>query len=263
MKKRSVILASILSIITPGLGHVYNGKIISGAFITALLVSIHFLIISSGILESFAGLVVYLLILIVFYIASIIHSAMLAKKNREYELKKYNKILTYIIWFAVFLLLSYMHNIMLTVEANRTASGSMSPTIEDGDYIISKMEFRVIEPIKRGDIVLYRSPPDKVDIFVHRVIALPGETIEIKQDSIFINGDFYEDEFSFTDREGFPDSKNFSLIAIPDDRVFLLGDNRGDSYDSRFSGPVSIKDIVGKPLYIYWSKDKSKIGTEF
>lgn len=157
-----------------------------------------------------------------------------------------------------------MSEFTLTIEANRVASGSMSPTLEEGDYIISKMEFSGLEPVERGDLVLVISPTDKEVIFIQRLIAFPGETIEIIQDSIFINGDFYYDEFSFAGtNEKYPGSENFSMISVPDNRVFLLGDNRNNSYDSRYFGSVSMKDIVGQPLYIYWSKNKSRIGTEF
>jgi signal peptidase I len=156
------------------------------------------------------------------------------------------------------------------VQAFKIPSGSMKETLLIGDHILvnkfiygvkipflRKTLISVSEP-ERGDIVVFIYPMDKTKDFIKRVVAVSGDTVEIKDKRIFINGSPYDDGHGFyTDNLMFPRSiqprDNFGPVKVPDGHIFVMGDNRDQSYDSRFWGFVNHKDVLGKAFIIYWS----------
>ena len=156
------------------------------------------------------------------------------------------------------------------VQAFKIPSGSMLPTLQVGDWLlVNKFIYGVkipllrstLIPIKnpeRGDIVVFIYPMDRSIDFIKRVIGIAGDTIEIKDKKIFINGSPFEDPYGvFTDNLVIPPSvqprDNFGPVTVPDDHIFVMGDNRDSSYDSRFWGFVNCRDVLGKAFVIYWS----------
>lgn len=134
-------------------------------------------------------------------------------------------------------------------------SGSMEPTLQVGDKIIvNKLTNRFKEP-ERGQIVVFKYPYDTSQDFVKRIIGLPGETIEIRDSQVYINGQPLEEDYL---PEGlvYPD---FAPVTIPEDSYFVLGDNRDNSQDSRMWGPLPRNLMIGNVLAIYWPLDR--IGT--
>lgn len=158
------------------------------------------------------------------------------------------------------------------VQAFKIPSGSMEPTLLIGDHIlVSKFIYGIpvpftdiklmpiIEP-KRWDVVVFRFPVDKSKDYIKRVVALEGETVEIKDKKIFINNKevkdpygFHRDPNIFTGESRHRD--NFGPYTVPADAIFVMGDNRDSSYDSRFWGVVKLEEIKGKAFIIYWSWD--------
>jgi signal peptidase I len=105
---------------------------------------------------------------------------------------------------------------------------------------------------QRGDIIVFIYPKDRSLDFIKRVIGISGDTIEIKDKKIFINGKLFEDKKGiYTDSAQQRD--NFGPVTVPKDSLFVLGDNRDKSMDSRFWGFVDLKDVQGKAFIIYWS----------
>jgi signal peptidase I len=156
------------------------------------------------------------------------------------------------------------------VQAFKIPSGSMEPTLLVGDHIlVNKFIYGIkipftndtIIPIskpKRGDVTVFIYPVDKSKDFIKRVIGLPGDTIEIIGNKIHINGEEYKDENGFYSREGngsgrYIGKANFGPITVPEGHLFVMGDNRNHSYDSRFWGFVPIHSVKGKAFIIYWS----------
>jgi signal peptidase I len=155
------------------------------------------------------------------------------------------------------------------VQAFKIPSGSMEPTLLVGDHIlVSKFIYGIKIPFvrstlipisepDRGDVVVFIYPVDKSKDFIKRVIGLPGDSIKIEGTRILINGTPYEDTHGFytsSNRAGSPDrSQNFGPITVPQDSYFVMGDNRDQSYDSRFWGFVPEEAIKGKAFIIYWS----------
>ncbi len=128
-------------------------------------------------------------------------------------------------------------------------SGSMEPTLLESDRLIAdrlSYTFHLREP-ERGDIVIFRFPDNpKVD-YIKRVIALPGETVEIHNRQVFIDGEPLDEEYIAE-----PPRYDMPPIEVPDDQYFVLGDNRNRSRDSHVWGFVPKANLVGEALFIYW-----------
>lgn len=158
------------------------------------------------------------------------------------------------------------------VQAFWVPSGSMLPTIQIGDHIfVNKLAYSVRVPLvgtelfkvgdlERGEIVVFVSPNDPNTDLIKRVIAIPGDTIEIRNKKVFVNGEPIPDPHAhFTDDTITTSSHrdNMPPTQVPEGKFFVLGDNRDRSYDSRFWGFANVADIKGKATFIYWSRDTS------
>ncbi|TFE02738.1 signal peptidase I [Jeotgalibacillus salarius] len=129
---------------------------------------------------------------------------------------------------------------------------SMVPTLQDGDrMIVNKFQYTYTMP-ERFDIVVFHVS-EKED-YIKRVIGLPGETVAFKDDQLYINGEPVEESFRGT--EAF--TENFTLFEltgfdeVPENHLFVMGDNRQYSKDSRHIGPIPIDEVVGETPLIYW-----------
>jgi len=159
------------------------------------------------------------------------------------------------------------------VQAFKIPSGSMKPTLQIGDHILVnkflygiKIPFirKTLIPIgtpERGDIIVFIYPEDRSKDFIKRVIAVGGDTVEIRNKKIFLNGKPQADGHGvYVDNVIFPASiqprDNFGPVKVPPGTLFVMGDNRDQSYDSRFWGFVDLKDVMGKAFVIYWSWDR-------
>ena len=162
--------------------------------------------------------------------------------------------------------------ISFLVQAFKIPSGSMIPTLLVGDHLfVNKFiygvkipYFRVtIIPItdpKRGDVIVFIYPQDRSKDFIKRVIGAAGDKIEMKNKKLFINDQVYTDTFGiYNDDAIYPANvqprDNFGPVTVPQGSLFVMGDNRDHSLDSRFWGFVDLKDVQGKAFIIYWSWD--------
>jgi signal peptidase I len=147
------------------------------------------------------------------------------------------------------------------VQAFRIPSGGMSPTLSVGDFmLVNRLVYRLVRQPDRGDIVVFRYPADTSKDFVQRIMAVGGDTVEIRNNVVFVNGKPYEnDPGVHTSPEIMPAPQaprdNFPAVRVPAGSFFVLGDNREHSLDSRFWGFVKREHIVGKPFVVYWSYD--------
>lgn len=138
------------------------------------------------------------------------------------------------------------------VQAFKIPSGSMLNTLLVGDHIlVNKFIYKFKDP-QRGDIVVFRFPKDEKKDYIKRVIGIPGDKIEIKNNQLLINNKPVQEPYAFY--EGYPSSKmNFGPVIVPEDKLFVMGDNRYNSYDSREWGFLDEKKLRGKAFIIYWS----------
>ena len=131
-------------------------------------------------------------------------------------------------------------------------SESMLPTLGIGDRVLVNKLAYSLGDVERGDIVVFDKPeslPDTgVDEFIKRVIALPGDTLESRDGVVYVNGERLEEDYLPTSVR----TDNLELRVIPEDHVFVMGDNRTNSQDSRVFGPVPLDDIVGEAFLRVW-----------
>jgi signal peptidase I len=161
------------------------------------------------------------------------------------------------------------------IQAFTIPSGSMIPTLLVGDYILVN-KFLLGSPVDipftninlfrmpglrkphKGDVIVFKFPVDPSKDFIKRVVAVGGDKIEARDKVIYVNGLPANEPFMrHTDNLVLPNRDNFGPIEIPKDKFFCMGDNRDNSRDSREWGFVDIKDVKGKALIIYFSKDTS------
>jgi signal peptidase I len=155
------------------------------------------------------------------------------------------------------------------VQAFKIPSGSMEPTLLVGDHILVnkflygiKIPFiqKTLVPItnpERGDVLVFIYPVDPSKDFIKRVIGLPGDKVEMIGKTVYINGNPYDDPHGYYSPSGGPAESNvkehFGPVNVPKGHLFVMGDNRNHSYDSRFWGFVPIESVKGKAFIIYWS----------
>ena len=185
--------------------------------------------------------------------------------------------------FAIAIALALVIRTFL-VQAYKIPSGSMEPTLLIGDHIlVNKLIFGLrvpdslfgvrplagiipygqylfrIEPVHRGDVVVFVFPPDPTKDFIKRVVGVAGDTVEVRDKSVYLNGQKMEDPHAY-----YQPSENQVRIAprdrygpavVPKGKVFVMGDNRDRSYDSRFWGFVDDNNVEGRAMIIYWSWD--------
>jgi len=171
------------------------------------------------------------------------------------------------------------------VQAFKIPSGSMLSTLQIGDHIlvnkillgtpvdipftnINLFRMPGIREPKRGDIIVFKYPEDPKRDFIKRVIAIGGEIVESKDKNVFVNGkkltETYAQHVDMVIKPRIMDKRdNFGPVTVPKGMVFVMGDNRDQSYDSRFWGFVDEHQIKGKAMIIYWSWDSDKTWVRF
>ena len=155
------------------------------------------------------------------------------------------------------------------VQAFKIPTGSMEQNLLIGDHLlVNKFVYapaataaeRMLLPIgeyQRGDVLVFKYPEDPERDFIKRLIGLPGETIELRQSRVFINGEPIAEPYLDAMRQGGhmpPDIRGtFGPQVVPEGHLFMMGDNRGDSQDSRYWGALPVGYVKGKAFVLYWS----------
>ncbi|MDH5762915.1 MAG: signal peptidase I [Nitrospinota bacterium] len=170
------------------------------------------------------------------------------------------------------------------VQAFKIPSGSMEPTLLIGDHLlVSKFSYSMHVPNeipftsiqlfpdihffsrvpKRGDIVVFKFPEDESKDFIKRVVGLPGETIQVIQQRVYINDKLLKEPYAHHSQPPSLDTgnrDNMPPLRIPEGHIFVMGDNRENSHDSRMWGVLDLSKLRGKAQWIYWSWDSQDTG---
>ncbi|MCR5176052.1 MAG: signal peptidase I [Anaerovibrio sp.] len=135
------------------------------------------------------------------------------------------------------------------VELYLVDGPSMMPTLEHQQrLVVNKFIYKIREP-ERGEVLIFQYPRDKSRDFIKRVIAVPGDTIEIKEHNVYVNGELQNEDYILSKcRNDYPKT------TIPEGHVFVMGDNRNNSEDSRFPdvGFVPYNLLKGKAMMVFW-----------
>lgn len=258
--------AMALTFVVPGLGHIYGREPKRALVITlvGLILIGGFRV--SGMVMAFPGLLAALLLSLIFQLWVSRDAFVIVRRHEGLAPKAYNR------WslcaLALALLAIYLGPQILGLRAFKTPSGNMEPVILPGDHLFADMaRYRFTRPA-RGDLVIFNSPEKPEALQMGRVMGLEGEDFEIRNKKVYVDSRPLSDPWGqHSDTSVFmPGSLSTERDQrapgkIPAGTVFVLGDNRDGSYDSRFFGPVPLSMIRGRPLFVYWATDKSRIGT--
>ncbi len=288
--KRFGWLAVVLSILMPGVGQVYGGRLLRGLVFgliygVAIPVALGLIAyISPASTVSFGVLLILATVGVV--ILAAVDSYLTARRTQPgYDLKSYNRVGVYLVLGLIVQggCLGYWFYVRSTLfEAFRVPSVSEYPAIHPGDRILAnKTAYRKQDP-QRGDVVLFRAPDANWrGYYIKRIVAVAGDTVEMKDGILRVNGrelprrevtttsegEVFEetngDRVYLTFRNATPDkaTRDFSEVRVPPYHCFVLGDNRDNSLDSRSLGPLSYATLVGRADYIYWpAGDWSRFG---
>jgi len=273
-------VAVVLSILLPGLGHLYAGRPLRGL---VLLVALHVFAVAAILLALGApGAVLRIALFVLLFVigasAAPVDAARMARRaapgrkrmyQRWYALAAVWLVATVIgpDWFIGFV----KRNV---AEAFKIPTGSMNPTLLAGDYVL--VSHRVPEPLQRGTVVVYYFD-EKGTHYTHRAVGVPGDTLEMRDFRLYRNGKPADEPWAHSD-SGAPDPAgvaefewqrsrtlpggraspsygNWGPLVVPQDSVFVLGDDRNHSLDSRFRGFVPRSHVVATPAWIYFSRD--------
>jgi signal peptidase I len=269
VKPRYPVVAFLLSLSLPGLGQVYNGRPVRGLIFNAVLFAM--LVISGlvGVCYTFWGTALMALANMVWFVVVATDAVVLSFKFTEIRLRLYNRWYSYT-GFALVFALVYCSAVppvsIMGIRAFYSPSVAMEKTLKVGDHFMAKVRPYKSEKPRRGDIVIFPYPEDRSTNFVMRLIGFGGEKLEIRNKQVFIDGKPIDEPY-----KQHADSRvlsgnavprdNLGPITIPEGSVFVMGDNRDFSNDSRFFGAVPVADLEAKALYMYWANDLSRIGT--
>jgi signal peptidase I len=171
-----------------------------------------------------------------------------SKKNAFWK-----ELLSYIEIFAVAFVIAYILTHFLIINC-KVPTGSMLDTIQLNDRIIGSRLSYINSSPERGDIVIFPFPDNESKIYIKRVIGLPGETIEVRDGRVYINGSDTPLEEPYLKDEYLIGSRDFGPYTIPEGSYFMLGDHRNNSADSRVWNNTCVQEdkIMGKALFIYY-----------
>ena len=292
-QKRRIWLAVLLSLIMPGLGQVYCGRLKRGLVLNFLNILPLPIIIGLFSLSDSPSLMQIVIALILaggmVQLTAIIDSTFLAKHSAGYQFKDYNSPIVYVLLILIVTGGSIGSALYIRdqgLEAFRVPTGSCYPTIVPNDRIlVNKNAYNRTDP-QRGDLVVHICPFDRHSNYIKRIVAVAGDTVEIKDGQLYVNsqklsrrklpestldniritvedrsleGEVFEETNGNVKYNIFlaepPHDKttgDFEKITVPEHHCFVLGDNRNLSMDSRHFGPVPLATIKGRADYIYW-----------
>lgn len=276
---RKPLFAALMSALLPGFGQLYNGEVnkaiwvyLSFAILAIPMAIVIALYLPSGLMMFV--LVIALLAVLGVWLFGIVDAWRRAAQHSEYHLKPWQSSGMYVLVLVLFgflalpLLTNYVR--FHQVESFRIPSGSMSPTIARGDFLFADKRYSCAgckQAVQRGDIAVFANPNNRTLYYIKRVIALPEDHVQIRGNEVLVNGqsltvESSQDQTMIVESNGdkrwqvqwdtSKTSQDLDMI-VPAGEVFVLGDSRSSSKDSRSFGAVPLQDVVGKAHQVWFS----------
>ena len=195
---------------------------------------------------------------------------------------RYIRILISELFKSIILALLVYMALQASIRNYTVLGSSMQPTLEEGEYVLVNklvylrlrpqqlaallpfVEFEDDEtifpfhPPQPGEVIIFRFPQDESRDFVKRVVAVPGDTLEIRQGKLYVNGEAPDEPYVTH-----PDNSNTGPLIVPEGSYFVLGDNRRASNDSREWGPVPMENVIGRAWISFWPLERWHTLTAF
>jgi signal peptidase I len=250
------LLAIVLGLIAVGLPYLYVGRarfaIVQLSLVLALIASFAW---TRLILHPWAGGALVVLGAIVVCLP-LLHVALLAYRRTPGERRSYNRLWIYVAWIIGFaglqIALQQTRAHLFGVEPFHTPTESMAPTLQLGDaFVVDTWRYKAHSP-ERGEIVVYQVPEKPGVKYVKRVIGVAGDRIEIRTAVVYRNGEALSEPYLHAPVDSKPYGRDEPAILIPQSSVYLLGDNRDMSLDSRAHGPIARPQLHGRVEYVIY-----------
>ena len=252
----------ILSLLLPGFGYLKLGHM-RGFYSTILLL---FIAIAGGtvlrLFPEFSGFIAVMSLISIIHFGTALHAIFSRNVTGYFQ----NRVELSIGLTAILLLttVTCFGNSATTMGFDRVSMTVpvMEPTIRKGEQLlVDTWRYRSKQP-QRGEIIIHRFAGQK-GIYLNRIIGTPGDSVEIRNGTLYINGKSLIEEYVQSANAQKAESLELQPIIVPSNNYFVMGDNRDKSFgDSRFSGMVNVEDIKGKITCILYSTDKSRIGKD-
>src|SRR5579859_85463 len=265
-------IAVVLSLLLPGMGQLYVRRILRGLVIAVLDLALNAFATELHLFTTFSGMIAAICLAIIwrlwvagdaFYLGWIFNRSITPESNWAKMISALG---------VIFVLVGYPvpgyfgKRLLGNFRAYKISSRSMCPTICEGERIVATPDAYKLRAPERGNLLLFDFNHTG-QIFTKRVIGVAGDTVSRgPANTILVNNRTLtfpkpcgkHESFSPLGAEGPP----FNAVKVPEGSLFVIGDNLDDSYDSRFFGLVTMDEIKAKPLFIYWSPNRSRIGCQ-
>ena len=270
--KKSKTVAALLSLLYPGFGQLYAGRALRGAAFFLSFWAVTALLFGGVLGRSFGSLALALALLLVIDLAAVVDAALVA--NSRVRSNAFWQRWYFLLPLGILLSVSLRWTIVAhrRLQTYVIPAQSMEPTLRVGDHLVASREDYGARLPARNELVVFKFPDDPHRDFIKRVVALPGDTVEIRDKVLYLDGRQVPERWvvhvdpslaSAAAGPAMAARDQMAPLMVPPGHVFVLGDNRDNSYDSRFFGPVAVASLKAKPLYVYWSPIGGRTGHRF
>jgi signal peptidase I len=291
-RRRRPWLAALMSLLWPGVGQLYNGEARKAFTVFAAWATLSCVLAGFSIVAAPGPMtIIVLFVLIALILCVLLYGAIeafrQARRPRAVVLKRYQRAWLYVLSAVAILLFAHVTTRLFAWRPFSISSASMVPTVEPGDYVMTK-RYAPGEAPQRGDLAIFHFPRDRSIDYFKRVVGLPGDRIQLRSGIVYVNGTPLGREpqaglfpSKWTGKapiqyvETMPEGRRYNIVkvedsgwrndtsefVVPADRYFVLGDNRDNSADSRDReiGFIPRDDIIDRAYVVYWSANRSRI----